>query len=483
MVLVIFLLIISSVSFGNEALTIRCDSNKNLAAEIQTQASCSECEKIKILDEPKEIGQLSKELKTKVAVNYAKAGPNKVLQSPNYDVKVFRKLIELGLQNDIDPYLLLSITLLESPPLISANRGFGYEHGYGDLPIDAFPLYDMLGCLYKKPKDNSFMYATDLQAKEFSEIYAKRDRALKQFKPYENEFQRFRNFLVKQTGSDGPHVFKILEALQKGYSNGCPINDVKKEISDRFCSNQEIRKATDLKVQSTYALNDVEKSLNNSKLTALQKIEIQARFDFLKAGASVANKTIPEFRLDGAGGTANFFCSEPRSITHGSPSTFSPSDLPINGSCCAKVIGLTDKNDFLNLMAARFLKNKIGILPGQLSSLSLDIQKYNGLGKIGTTEGLDNKCLNGLNMKLRPYYGARAADLIINSLLSNKEINTLVQEASQNLKKPVTSILCQKLGSGLHQIEKNQFLNQQKDFLISERPESEKFCAGYFKQK
>lgn len=478
-----FFLILSFIIVNANALTIVCDSNKNLILDKKpTEADCSDCAKFQALKEPKEFKILNTNFKDKLKISYLESGPNKVLQSPNYDVKVLNKIINLALINDLDPYLLISIVLLENPPILKSNENNGgYESGYGDLPLDALPLYDMLGCIYKKPNDKTFIYATDLQVSEFSKLYLSRDNAIKKFKSYSEKYQSFKNFLIKQTSSDGPHIFTILETLHDDYSKGCPILKVKKEISDYYCKNADVRLASEFKIKSIYAINDVENKLNSDQINDLQRAEIQVRFDSSVAATVIPNKKIPEFKVKSIVEKNQFFCSVPRSIIHGSPATFTAFESHQPGSCCAKVSGINDKKDFLNYMAARFLKSKISTSSGPLATLSLDIQKYNGLGVIGSTEGLDNKCLIGLNMKQRPYYGARAADLIINSLLSNDEIKTLIQENTQNISKSIPSILCQKLGIGTHQIDKNQFLIQQKDFLLSNRVEQEQFCKSYFK--
>lgn len=72
-------------------------------------------------------------------------------------------------------------------------------------------------------------------------------------------------------------------------------------------------------------------------------------------------------------------------------------------------------------------------------------------------------------MGSRPYYGARVADLMLNSILANKEINALVEYAGKKMNRPVPSFICQKLGAGQHNVSLNQFFNQQKEFLLNGR--------------
>lgn len=95
----------------------------------------------------------------------------------------------------------------------------------------------------------------------------------------------------------------------------------------------------------------------------------------------------------------------------------------------------------------------------------------------GCTEKMDNPCLNGIVMEDRPIYGAKVADLTLNSFLSNPQIKALVEESSLKINKPIKSMFCQHQGPGKHSVSKTAFLDEQKNYLLhgSDKPYKVRF--------
>lgn len=168
-------------------------------------------------------------------------------------------------------------------------------------------------------------------------------------------------------------------------------------------------------------------------------------------------------------GRANL-CSPARNYKHGESPSFKEAKGILKDSCCVTVKGLVKgdnpQRELVNYMAISFLKNKVRFPAGAIEESSYNIQVYNGTGCFGCTEKVQNSCLSGIHMGSRPQYGARVADLMLNSIMANTEIRKLVAEVSSELREKVPSSFCQKNGAGTIAIDNNTFYNQQRKFLL-----------------
>jgi hypothetical protein len=495
---VIMLVFLSAINLSAGTASINCDTQNNLlnfstsgsgSLNFATEAGdCATCREANL--SPIDLNNVNAILRTtqsstKIKITYPFAGPNKQIQSPNYEKDSLKKMIEIALQNGLDPYLLISINLIESPPLTPSGQG--YDAGYGDLPIDGLPVYDMLGCIYKKPRNNSYAYASADQIAEFSPLFQQMEVYKNNLKPLDAVQRKFSDFVKAESpGLFGDDIYKLKQKLVADYKKGCPIQGVKKSISDRYCAEPETRKALEAFIGFWDLSNKADNRLRT--FTPLQSTELQVRLDPRNVRTGVVpNAPVPHFQLPSGNGTkATYMCEEPRVYRHGQPSMFSESNSVVAGSCCVKLTGLPEtsinlKKDFLNFMAAKFVKNKISPSRGELNTIMRDIQTYNGLGTVGKTEGFGNNCLEGMNFGQQPYYGARVADLMLNSVMPNKEIYALVQTMSQTLKKSTPSLFCQKLGAGPHAMSSSQFFDQQRAFLLNGSAARRSNCSRFFK--
>jgi hypothetical protein len=105
-----------------------------------------------------------------------------------------------------------------------------------------------------------------------------------------------------------------------------------------------------------------------------------------------------------------------------------------------------------NLLALSFLKRKIEAFKKKAKNADLTfsqkasrvIQGYNGYGTIGASENLKNKCISGLKMKETPLYGAGVADIMVNFLMMNSEINEMIKSSKKQLGiKKQRSLFCE----------------------------------------
>ncbi|MBT4760291.1 MAG: hypothetical protein HOO06_01220 [Bdellovibrionaceae bacterium] len=101
--------------------------------------------------------------------------------------------------------------------------------------------------------------------------------------------------------------------------------------------------------------------------------------------------------------------------------------------------------------------------------MSMMAQSYNGYGTLGVTEGLDNMCLNGMNMSENPIYGSGVMHLALNMYLGNSDIHLMIDEVvvEEGLSNR-TSEFCKYLGQGEHHINSKSFLGVQQNILNSQ---------------
>jgi len=274
-------------------------------------------------------------------------------------------IIEKAIYEGVDPYLAVSVLLLENPPL-PTEKSFGYKLLYGVLPIDAIAAYDQLGCIKKETIYNGIV---------------------------------------------------IMAA------NGTPLSKVK--VPGTIWSQKNI---------------------------------FPLKLDYMKKSGFETKESL--------------LCSDETKFSSGHPPSFRiirPEDTStIKNQCCIKVetnrLADDQYNDVLGTIAMKFLKSTVQDCIGK-SPAPYCIQKYNGLGCFNCTEQMNNQCLNGVVMADRPVYGHRALDLMAQSLMTNPELNKLILEHSNRLKKPVFSIFCS--GETTISINPRKYLLEQKELLLN----------------
>jgi len=152
-------------------------------------------------------------------------------------------------------------------------------------------------------------------------------------------------------------------------------------------------------------------------------------------------------------------------------------------SCCRKV-KYPSKEDpkklfthFKSLLAIKYIKDKTQKMPKSIAARAKNdreqtafaVQSFNGYGKLNITERVSNKCMNGLNMREKPLYGAGAMDLVTNLLLTNAGFNEIVEEKKKKLGlQSVPFYLC--LGkTDSFNIDSLAFARLQKEYLAEQK--------------
>lgn len=67
-------------------------------------------------------------------------------ESDKYDRKAIQEIIQAAARSGNDPYLALSLVLVENPPLIDSPHDDGYAKHYGQIPVDKIGIADIFNC-------------------------------------------------------------------------------------------------------------------------------------------------------------------------------------------------------------------------------------------------------------------------------------------------------------------------------------------------
>lgn len=335
-----------------------------------------------------------------------------------YIKKDLESIVEKAIYEGVDPYLAISILLLENPP-VATNKSAEYKKQYGTLPIDAIATYDIIGCNGKK--DDSLIIkdktAFDLAVKKYQALVKLKDGSAEYVKLF-NDLQQ-----LAYSASD-----ENLENLDLAYTQiQC----------EAFKKNPALRCAGAVGSQ---------KNIFPLKINYMKKSGFR-NYD------GVMCSSMTQFR---SGDAPKF-----EAVNKDDPEK-------IKNRCCVSIQTNREDDDhyqdILGSLAMKYMKRTVQDCVGSAPT-AYCVQKYNGLGCFNCTEKMDNQCLNGVVMADRPVYGHRALDLMAQSLMTNPDLNKMILEHSNRLKKPVLSILCS--GQTSVSIDPRKYLFEQKDLLLN----------------
>lgn len=335
-----------------------------------------------------------------------------------YIKKDLESIIEKAIYEGVDPYLAISVLLLENPP-VASDKSAEYKKNYGTLPIDAIAMYDIIGCNGKNEDSGVIKDKTVL------DIAVKKYQALAKLKDGTNEYLQLSN-----------------EVQQLAYSA-------------------------------------VDENLDNLDLayTQIQCAAFKNNPSLRCAGTVGSQKNIFPLKLDymkrsGFRNYQGLMCSAIAQFRSGDAPRFVETDKAdaenMKNKCCVSINTNRESDDqyedILGSLAMKYMKRTVQDCIGK-SPTPYCVQKYNGLGCFNCTEKMDNQCLNGVVMADRPVYGHRALDLMAQSLMTNPELNKIILEHSNRLKKPVLSVLCS--GQTSVSIDPRKYLLEQKELLLN----------------
>jgi len=132
-----FIYLLSVICFFSHAqadVTFKCDQNHHISS------FNSEAQPAVVSDSATSASGASK-----IQITYPFVGPNSQVASDSYSRDALSKMVELAVQNDVDPYLAVAVLLMENPPT-SSNKSKNYTTLYGQLPIDETAVYKELQC-------------------------------------------------------------------------------------------------------------------------------------------------------------------------------------------------------------------------------------------------------------------------------------------------------------------------------------------------
>lgn len=401
-----------------------------------------------------------------LTIKYPFKGMNRAQIGSNYDPSAIRELVRLSIANGVDPYFTVAIKLLEMPPTKSAAYG-GYRKLFGVVNMDAIAVYDKLKCIVPSSTFRNFV----------SEQTQKRAKDLKaQWSEFNARAARARKSLNKDIS---PRWTVLVEQFLKKEENGSLETFCKTDIDD---GNNERDNFCKLKISIEYFSSKKTAMEADRDLNSLIDVEVKKsppdKQEVVKNILSCAggcyglvsdSKNKETLSTGFPDSESRVFCSEEKTIPIGSPARFTKGS-PTSEGCCANVLvpkGMTDAEamvQFKGVLGMKFLKS-ITQTKNSKSDVSTAIQKFNGVGCLGCTEAT-NQCYSLLHASDRPIYGARAADLMINSVMANPEIQQIVREIQITTKQPIKSVFCSQLGEGNHSIDSAKYFNEQKKYLL-----------------
>lgn len=465
--------------------SLGCISEKSCTVDVGSEVvklarACSEfLKKNEEIKNTSEVVGLSNRTKSCAAqasnlkISYPFKGPNKLINSDNYDRKRIESLIRVALEHNVDPFLVLAISTMESPHIINPNRKGGYTTNYGKIPIDGLPVAENLGCIEKISKNNSIKSTPAEIQNKYLELRNARELIKKNMGKEKLELlSRFQR-QVRESTSSPYEEEQVLTKLAKVNKVDClNITEIPKNILKAFCNNNKLQET----VRFYPELSEKDSAFSQYRFTLPSKFrtELEIQYESDVGYLISPPKSIKTFKLPGDISKSTLVCIPTGTLAHGQPSWLQVSnveDSDLKDSCCAKVIGGVPSTDIpsqlLDLFSMNLINKKVNP-HSKISSdeISLEIQNYNGTGCMGCSEKTDNNCFTGLHMGSRPLYGARVADLIINSMMNNFDVLQIVKASSIKSDKKVKSIFCLARGKDLHTVDSQTYLNQQKSFLL-----------------
>jgi hypothetical protein len=467
----LLVLLIFAAAFVNmrevSALVLQCDGKGNIV-RIAPDADASSCTQCALSTRGDDSAPLKSDAKTikhqaqlasgtiSLRATHASLISNK--SSDNYDRQAITEIISLALEADVDPYAVLALVILENPPVLKSKKTgndklFQYDSLYGAIPVDNVAALDILGCEIAKPDIKMLATFDSKKVAAFNDI--------------QNAQKKYIRRYYELIGS--PDVTKYLVDVARAQKGHRPPPSATTSDAKEFVNSQSIAKANDeRKWQIISSMN-----LNSHDQGLLQCV-INAAGDC--RGIISSQKTTPTFDFTDSHPaevrSSKRYCENSEGFLGvGWNSRFSSDGT---GKCCVNVnADSKTSEDELN----RLIRNRIGleffkrnIEKGIASGETVEhaLQRYNGLGCFGCSEAqsLQDTCLGLIDMSTRPVYGAEVGDVMLNMLMQNSDLISMVTREQARTGKPLRSLFCINHPPEIVAIDDSKFLNLQTEYLL-----------------
>lgn len=411
-----------------------------------------------------------------------------------FDRGAIREIVDLAVSEGIDPYMALSIVLMEKPPVRpKPNRSETYSHSYGVLPLDAVSVVDGLGCRFVK----------DPRELRGGDSISSEDVA-----NYSASFQAWSR--INRQLRDLGVAWKGMSESQRNSSRGQDLRRRTKELE-----NQEMASLSDpaLRRLERDDHEKYRKLMCLSDLTLCYGILTQdpSRVPTINlAPAGTAPKELvdmdacinsPNIQIGGSG-DFDFSVDPPASWSRRCCAHLKvavkdafdglPGNLPGNLKDTARASGQASSGDpsgsrqlvakvevnaermedlLRRRIAIGFLKSRIQDAlsrrhpAGSVSEISQALQAYNGYGTMNATERSGSACLSGIKMAKQPVYGATAADIMLNMLIADPEMRKLVADSAKTHGRSPVSLFCIAHGPGEISIDTSDPVSLEQQYL------------------
>jgi hypothetical protein len=471
----------------------------------------------------------------RIAIFYPHHGMNSN-QSGVYDREKIEWIVENALKHGVDPFAALAIKLLEDAQDLAtptSNQSTNseeepdtyYSDQYGRIPVDSIAAYDVNGCLNPK---GTFNYISKKRHagpyRQLSErldtarealIEIERDRGVENFQVAESELEYLQGEIARLTEElpndqietdisalsireqietidqyiahlqERPEVKAYLVAQEQVLIYEGQLDTLKKSIVGVVVSPRPQARPHSGDPTPPAPVISEENRMFEEQALEMVDAELECANNRMCYTSIRTPAKRVTYHLDPQGSQTYTICDrESLTIDRAHAPNF---ELLATGEtprgCCVDVKSNQGPEEIearigevKGLMGFEFIKQRVQSR-SRSGSLSHALQAFNGYGTFGATEEMDNACLEGVNMSTMPIYGARAADLMVNSLMNNPGIKAIIRTKQQVTSQNPVSMLCLQKGPGIHKVNGESFLNEQKAYM--NRPE----CARHFKNR
>lgn len=351
-----------------------------------------------------------------------------------YDREILTSVIRHAILAGVDPYLAMAIKVVEAPPI--KNHKIAYHEAYGHIPVDAIGAYSVAGCLPQGRGTTSL-----IDKKAIAKL---------------RELEKIR-IAIANAGMDAEEGDSGAEERQaESKKVDAAINKLYDELG--IARDPESR---------AIAGNEFE-CFNNPECKGVLRRPKEPLFLDLAAfpGADPALRRTQDV------------CSEDYGATQAASPQFSTTKPSV---CCISVRSSLKEKELIvatrTQLGAKYIEDNVqSCIRAGKKSFSYCVQKFNGLGCFGCTEKMKNDCFYRLEMAKQPIYGARVGDAMASILMTNSEINRLVERETRTLGRQPVSAFCMEKKAGDVSVSAGRFLAEQKSILGGRRA-----CAKYFR--